>query len=207
MFVYTGDEASNRRHFTLGTLQLWDTTEGTLTDAPPGCVSEVSIANRITIGNLIENAVIGNQFLYRCADNVVGSEITVIDGKLEGKRRRLVEKALDKAYSCPAWLMDKIVEHQRGRYPADKDSLCLPTDGPQSEIDGGGCSLPFETKESGYINPVPCLRKDFKGFTFYEMDIIVTAMWAMISSNLHQAKWGIFIWISRFDEQNILLTH
>ena len=86
MFVYTGDEASNRRHFTLGTLQLWDTTEGTLADAAPRCVSEVCIANRINIRSLIENTVIGNQFLYRHTDNIVGTEIAILGGKLEGKR-------------------------------------------------------------------------------------------------------------------------
>ena len=132
--------------------------------------------NRITIGNLIKNAIIGNQFLYRRTDNIVSTKITILGGKLKRKRGRSVEKALDEAYPRPTWLKGKVVKHQCGCYPADKDSLCLPTDGPQSEIDGGGRSLPFETKESSYINSIPCLRKDFRGFTFYEMDIIITAM-------------------------------
>ena len=94
-----------------------------------------------------------------------------------------------------------------GCYTADKNPLCLTADGAQREIDGGRRPFPLETEESGYVDAVPDVREDVGSLAFHEAEVVVTTVRTVIGCELHQAKWGVFVRIARFDEQHVLLGH
>ena len=77
LLVHADDQAGDGRHFSLWSLQLGDAAEGALANAAAGRVAEVGVSNGIGVRDLLEDAVVRNEFLDRGSGYVVGPKVAV----------------------------------------------------------------------------------------------------------------------------------
>ena len=138
---------------------------------------------------------------------VLGAEVAVIRGQLEGKSWRLVKETFDEAHAGPAGFADELVEHKGGGDAAHEDTLGLSAGGTQREINRCRRSPPLETEQRRDVHAIPDPLKGFGRLSLDEQDIVVAAVGPVVGRDLHEAERRILVRVAGLDEKDVLLGH
>src|SRR6185312_16786362 len=129
----------------------------TLANAATRRISEIRVAYRITVVDLVENAIVGNEVFDGRTRQIVRVKVAVKFTELQRVRRWAVEKATDKPNAAPARLRKKALIHKRRRGAADEDALCVSMNRIDGKVDRLRNFLVLERKQRGDVNAVPGL--------------------------------------------------